>query len=428
MSENKTIKSVIKDGLCTGCGTCVAICPKKAIEMEINWDKGTYVPAIDKDKCNECRLCFEVCPGHNVDFKKLNVEVFGNEPEDIRLGNYLECYIGHTVDTDMRYNSTSGGLVTEILVFALEKGIIDGALVTRMKVNSPFEPEPFIARTREDLIAASKSKYCPVPANIALREILGAKNGEKFAVVGLPCHIQGVRKAELVNTKLRDRIVIHIGLFCGCTCSFRGTEFLLHQSGLNRQTIEQINYRGEGWPGGMSLQKNDNSSVFIPLSEYWTNKFTAFALPRCALCSDATAELADISFADAWGLASNNIGESVVISRNETGDGILKQMLSEEIIEIIPLKPNKIVHTQKAVIRKKSVKARFHLFRIIGKKVPAYNQNLLKPGFMVYVAGIWLIMRMILASNRRLWGVLNVIVLVFEITLRWVKLIKSKLG
>jgi coenzyme F420 hydrogenase subunit beta len=47
--------------------------------------------------------------------------------------------------------------------FALEEGIIDGALVTRMKKDRPLEPEPFIARTREEIIEASKSKYCGVP-------------------------------------------------------------------------------------------------------------------------------------------------------------------------------------------------------------------------------------------------------------------------
>ena len=35
-----------------------------------------------------------------------------------------------------------------------------------MKKDNPLEPEPFIARTREEIIEASKSKYCPVPANI----------------------------------------------------------------------------------------------------------------------------------------------------------------------------------------------------------------------------------------------------------------------
>ena len=149
----------------------------------------------------------KVCPGHEVDFKGLNLEIFGKEPEDILIGNYLNCYVGHATDYDIRYNSASGGLVTALLIFALEEGLIDGALVTRMKKDKPLEPEPFIARTREEIIEARGSKYCPVPANVALREILEANEGERFAVVGLPCHIHGMRRAQRVDARLKERVV-----------------------------------------------------------------------------------------------------------------------------------------------------------------------------------------------------------------------------
>ncbi|MCK4734712.1 MAG: 4Fe-4S binding protein, partial [Methanophagales archaeon] len=171
MSKNKAISQVVKDGLCSGCGTCAALCPTEAIELTIDKKKGIYLPKLNKERCNNCGICYQVCPGREVDFKQLNLEIFGREPEDILIGNHLNCYTGHSTNYDIRYNSASGGLITQLLIFALEEGIIDGALVTRMKKDSPLEPEPFIARTREEIIEASKSKYCPVPANIALKEI-----------------------------------------------------------------------------------------------------------------------------------------------------------------------------------------------------------------------------------------------------------------
>ncbi|OFV67263.1 MAG: coenzyme F420 hydrogenase subunit beta [Candidatus Syntrophoarchaeum caldarius] len=211
--NDHTISQVVKDNLCTGCGTCLALCPNEAIEMVIDEKKGVYVPELNEEKCNNCGICYKVCPGHEVDFKELNLEIFGKEPDDILIGNYLNCYIGYSTDYDIRYNSSSGGLVTQLLIFALEEGIIDGALVTRMKKDNPLEPEPFIARTREEVIEARGSKYCPVPANVALKEILNSKEGEKFAVVGLPCHIHGLRKAQQVNEKLKEgvdnRVISH---------------------------------------------------------------------------------------------------------------------------------------------------------------------------------------------------------------------------
>jgi coenzyme F420 hydrogenase subunit beta len=166
------IEAVVKNGLCTRCGTCVGMCPKEAIELTLDHKNGTYVPVVNRNKCNACGICYKVCPGHEVDFKRLNMEIFGKEPEEILLGNYTNCYLGYANDHNIRYNSASGGLVTALLIYALEQGLIDGALVTRMKRDSPLEPEPFIARTREEIISARGSKYCPAPANVALREIL----------------------------------------------------------------------------------------------------------------------------------------------------------------------------------------------------------------------------------------------------------------
>jgi coenzyme F420 hydrogenase subunit beta len=242
METFKNISYIVKNGLCTGCGTCEALCPAEAIKLLIDKNKGVFIPQLVKDKCNKCGICLKVCPGHEVDFKELNLEIFGKEPENLLIGNYINCYVGHTNDNNIRYNSSSGGLVTAILIFALEKGLIDGALVTRMRKDKPLEPEPFIARTREEVIEASKSKYCPVPANIALREIMEVEG--KYAVVGLPCHIHGLRKAQRINKKLRERIVLHLGIFCNHAPNFWGTKLLLHRLKIKEDEVIKLDYRG----------------------------------------------------------------------------------------------------------------------------------------------------------------------------------------
>jgi coenzyme F420 hydrogenase subunit beta len=123
--NNNTIAQVVRDGLCTGCGTCIALCPEEAIKLTINEKKGIYVPTLNEEKCNSCSICYEVCPGHEVDFKALNLEILGKEPENVLIGNYLNCYVSHSTDYDIRYNSSSGGIVTKLLIFALEEGIIE---------------------------------------------------------------------------------------------------------------------------------------------------------------------------------------------------------------------------------------------------------------------------------------------------------------
>jgi len=330
----KTIAQVVKDGLCTGCGTCVSLCPEEAIKLIIDEKKGIYISELDEDGCNNCGICYKVCPGHEVDFKGLNLEIFGKEPEDILIGNYLNCYTGHSTDYNIRYNSSSGGLVTALLIFALEEGIIDGALVTRMKRDNPIEPEPFIARTVEEIIEASKSKYCPVPANIALKEILDSKEGEKFAVVGLPCHIHGVRKAEQINKKLKEKIVLHLGIFCNHVPNFWGTKLLLQRLKVREDEVIKLGYRGEGYPGSMKISKKSGELLLLP--DYWSFVGTYFFYPaRCLMCSDGICELADISFGDAWlpELSDDKIGKSIIVSKSEIGDKILQLRKSKNELE-----------------------------------------------------------------------------------------------
>lgn len=298
MSKCKRVKEVIEADLCTGCATCVSLCPNSAIELVLDYSKGIYLPSLKEEKCNYCGICFIICPGHSVNFKDLNLSIFGQEPKDILLGNYLNCYTGYATDYKIRYNSASGGLVTTLLIFALEEGVVDGVLVTKMNEENPLRPHPFIARNREEIISAAKSKYCPVPANVALKQIL--EDEGKYAVVGLPCHIQGIRKAEMINKKLNERIILHVGLFCAKTISFLGTQFLLRRIGVRKEEVKKLDYRGEGWPGSMTIQLKNKQRKLLNLTSYYDSKFSSFVPWRCTLCVDGASELADISFGDAW--------------------------------------------------------------------------------------------------------------------------------
>ena len=428
--NNNTIAQVVKDGLCTGCGTCIALCPEEAIKLTIDEKKGIYVPELDEEKCNNCGVCLTVCPGHEVDFKQLNLEIFGKESADILIGNYLNCYVGHSTDYNIRYNSSSGGLITALLIFALEAGVIDGALVTRMKRDNPLEPEPFIARTGEEIIEASKSKYCPVPANIALKEILDSKEGEKFAVVGVPCHIQGIRKAEMINKKLKQKIVLHLGLWCSTTCNFLGTEFVLKRLGVSKEEVRELDYRGEGWPGGMSVQLKNGEKRFISQGDYWDTNFSSFRPSRCRLCSDINAEFADISFGDYRGrdaYSKEKIGNSGIISRTRAGEDVLQRMLSKQKVELWRVSSSDVATSQGYFYSKKNVKAVFNLFRLIGKKIPIYNQELLKPSLITYLLEISLHLQTLLASRRYFWRMLKVYGFIYTRPLKFASYVKSRL-
>jgi len=418
--HKNTIISVVKYDLCTGCGTCVAMCQANAITLSLDRRKGIYKPLLDENRCNNCGICIKVCPGKEVDFNALNIEVFGKDAQDNLIGNYISCYYGYSTDYNIRRDCASGGLVTQLLVYALDEGIIDGALVTRMKKDKPLEPEPFIARSREEIIEASKSKYCPVPANVALKEILDTDG--RYAVVGLPCHIHGIKKAEMVNNKLKQRIVLCLGIWCSTTCSFLATDFVLKRIGVCKGNVKKIDYRGEGWPGGMSIDLNDGTKKFIKQQDYWDDNFESFSPRRCRLCCDASAELADVSFGDYRGHSmhlNESIGVSGIISRTEKGEDILDRMSSNKIINIWAISRSDVASLQHYFDFKKYVRARFCILNFVGQKVPHYYLKLPSPPITSYILEVlYNSPRSFFASKPYLWWALEILTFTYKSLLR----------
>jgi coenzyme F420 hydrogenase subunit beta len=403
----KTIEEVLNAGLCNGCGTCVGLCPNSAIYMSKS--KEGYIPKLNRTECNQCGICFDVCPGHSVNFRKLNSIIFGKEKQDVLMGNYINCYVGHATDLNIRHNSTSGGIITSLLIFAIEEGIIDGALVTKMNDARPLEPEVFIARTKDEIISASKSKYCPVPANTVLKNIL-RENG-RFAIVGLPCHIQGIRKAEMVNKKLAKKIVLHLGLVCNHTPTFSATAYLLQKMKLRKEEVKKIDYRGEGWPGGMSIILANGKKNFVDQFDpfYWGYVFNSYFFPtRCILCNDKMCELSDISFGDAWHLSNSKIGESIIVSRREIGEELLEKATMKKEIEIKKVSSKQIVESQGLDLVKRRHKARILIFKKLGKRVPVCNQEVLESKTSDYVKALSLYLRNYVSSKPYLWNLINI--------------------
>jgi len=372
------IGEVVKAGLCTGCGTCAGVCPASAIGMQVS--NGLFLPQIDLAKCTSCGLCLECCSGCSVDFEKLNLWLFGKKPEDELLGNYLQCYVGHSNNDGIRFGSSSGGIATQLLILALENGIIDGAIVARMRKDRPLETEAFIARTSEEIISASKSKYCPVAPNEALERVLREKG--KFAIVGLPCHIHGIRKAEDKISSLRDKMVLHIGLMCSHTVSFCGTEFLLGKLGVSSDQVAEISYRGKGWPGRLHVKLKDGSDQSIPYvgkwRSYWPIFSCSFFTPfRCFMCPDETNELADISLGDAW-LAEfkrERIGESIIVTRTKSGQDIADLACRSKLVSLRSVTGRKVRQSQTEPLKfkKEDLSNRLVMIQSTKTKIPEFN-------------------------------------------------------
>jgi len=366
--------------LCTGCGTCAAICPVNAIKMEINYDQ--FFPVVNTQLCIKCGKCVNVCPGISISIRKFADKFYPGAKEDFRLGKFRTTYIGYSNDPQIRFEATSGGIATSLAKFLLKNKIVDGVVVTKMCGKNPLIPESFIARTEEGVISAKTSKYTPTSPIGVLKEIKSAKETEKFAIIGLPCHIHGLRKLQEIEPWAKKKIIFSIGLFCGHEVTFSGTKFILERFAKGSKDIESIQWRGRGWPGGISVQYKDGKKIDILHEMYWPPFFsTYFFTPyRCLTCHDLTSELADISLGDAWLKEikeHDNIGTSIIIARSKLGERILKQMTDEKELTLIEISYTKVIEAQRGILARKKigVGSRMKLFRLLSKPIPNYDQH-----------------------------------------------------
>ncbi|MGD8518299.1 MAG: Coenzyme F420 hydrogenase/dehydrogenase, beta subunit C-terminal domain [Anaerolineae bacterium] len=322
-----------------------------------------------------------------MDFVQLAEQFLDADRDDPRLGRFLTCHVGHASDDGIRWDAASGGVVTALLIAGLRKGLFDGALVTQMSPESPLQPMPILATTEQEIKEATGSKYCPVAANMRLRQILDSEG--RFAVVGLPCHMHGLRMAQARIPKLRKKVAVCISLFCGLNMSPLGTRVALNRRQVPIDEVTELRYRGEGWPGALQVQLRDGQTYREHLYSYFDESFSAYEMYRCTQCSDAFGELADISCGDAWlpeYTANDDRGTSVVIVRDTRGQNLLAS--SSPALELAPLDADRAAASQRSALTSKKdwLRAKVALARLAGKETPTYQQDLPAPTWKGYVA------------------------------------------
>lgn len=346
------IRRVVTAGLCTQCGTCAALCPRGAIAVDWSVREG-YVPRVDDSRCNDCGTCVDVCPGEGLDFTAQAWWRADNEGAPYRdfLGPWRGLSVGWAADERTRYLGASGGIATAILQAALERDLIDAALVCRTDPAQPLRAEPVVARTPDEVAACRGSKYNVVDTNVLLRRVIDEPG--RYALVGLPCHIQGFRLARERSRMLRERVVFTMGIFCGWTAKPRATEVEALRSGLDPHRLRAVSYRGPGWPGPLRLETQAGEVRELAFPAYFYRCVRSSTLLRCRLCPDALAELADLSVGDTWlDRYDGTPGVSDLVVRTTRGERVVEAVAGDRLT-LFDSTPDEIVTTQLATMAQK---------------------------------------------------------------------------
>ena len=321
LSFGNLLAKVVLAKKCAGCAACVSVCPVGCLD---------YVEGKPKliKKCANCGICVIVCPQYEYTQPSLEESVFGRQknPEE-EFGIYRRIVIAQASDEKVLRICQDGGVVTALLTYALEKEIVDGAAVSGVSQDKPLYPVPRLVTSPEEALECAGTRYTYSPNLLALQDGIN-QNKKRLAFVGTPCQIHALRKIEDLLLEYVNPLQLAIGLLCTESFTYEGLmeKHIQGELGVNLSDIEKINIKAK-----ILVTTKSGEVKVIPLKEakQYTRK-------SCTLCTDFSAELADISVG---GLGLN--GWTFTILRTEKGEELFDKAVRKGFIKTRPVEEEK---------------------------------------------------------------------------------------
>jgi len=380
------LKKIMRSDLCNRCGSCVGLSEGKIVFTD---REGEFRAVVKQEPDEEMATrLLNACAGKNFDFPEYRKEIFAETPSfHTYIGPYNGIYIAHATEENIRQAGASGGMISAILVWLLNKGWIDGAVVTGMSKEKPWLAQSYIATTPEEILEAAQSKYIITSVNEILPEIAAFKG--KLAYVGLPGQIQSIRKLQSAGDLSVAPIKYIFGPFYGNTLHFSSVRSFLRSYKIrDYQNISKLYFRYGEWPGNMRVEMTDGRVVELP--KFHANYLIPFhILKNSLLCTDLSNEFTDISGGDAWAPVYEERGKgfSMVISRNDAGKEILLQMEKEGLVSLSPITIDEAItmHSHGYDLKKRGTFIRIKFRKYFGLPVPDYGYEIGGFSFVRYV-------------------------------------------
>jgi len=302
---------IIDTGECTVCGACITACPDSHIKLIENRPERPR-RAMD---CVGCHTCYDACYMLRHDLiKDIEGSTIGWGKRE-SIGLYRRIVAARTKDPQVTKECQDGGIVTTLLLYALDTGVIDGALVVG---RDHWAPVACIAKTRDEIMLSAGSKYGVVPLLKELRAAVVDHGLGKICVVGSPCHIQSIRYLKHKGLPLASSVKLIIGLFCRENYEYTCVAERIRAKGVDIDQVDKLDVSDEFHIYAVGEE------LSFPITE------AKSCVPRhCLVCQDFAAELADIAI----GGSGSAEGWSTVIIRTEEGDELFGGMAGDGLME-----------------------------------------------------------------------------------------------
>lgn len=306
---------------CVGCGACVSVCPKDAIQLQPD-EWGYYRAEVDNELCIDCGRCSGICPAIKLPEKK--------------NWQYPKCYEFIARDKNILWNSSSGGAFTIMAEKVFEN---DGAVVGAAW-KADFSVEHIVIDSPDELYKLQKSKYLQSYMGNLFREIKNRlEGGQIILFTGCPCQNAGL-KAYL--GKEYDNLIL-VDLLCGNAPSAGFFKEYLTESFPNGIKKYVFRDKTQGYNAeSIFVEKKDGNSVSLrgvkedAYQRVYHNH--TMCAPHCENCQfQRLPRFGDLTIGDFWGISRHDKdvdaskGVSVILCNNEKGKRFLENISEERV-------------------------------------------------------------------------------------------------
>lgn len=243
--------------------------------------------------------------------------------DDSVLGPHQEIITARASDKKILSKGQDGGIVTALLVYALEKNIIDGTIVAGPG-DEAWKPEPMVATTKKEILKGAGTKYTMCPNLSLIKEATRSYGLEKIGTVGTPCQVMGLRKMEAYPMGARnvtDKIALVVGIYCMENFPYDSLKtFIQDKANTTPEKVVKMDISK-----GKLFIRTSNDETAIPIKQTH-----GYEQSGCRYCMDYVAELSDVS----CGSVGAKPGWSTVIKRTDKGVSLIDSAIEDGVLEV----------------------------------------------------------------------------------------------
>lgn len=373
------LNAIVEQGLCIGCGLCQSVAGPDKVRV-VKTTRGFLQPVATDDLGHDAvDRIYDTCPGTRVDGLPRHL-IDGATKTDNVWGPWRRMVRAWAADPDVRFEGSTGGVLTALGSYLLSSKRVDFILHTRSSTSEPAFGERHLSFNSADVIDAAGSRYGPTATLIDVDTILD--RNQPFAFIGKPCDISALRNYARHDARVNKLVKYWLTLVCGGFGLPEFTEAFCQRNGIEPETVTALRYRGRGCPGPTRVEWKGGAAEYHYL-DYWGEDESQWKLPfRCKVCADGIGEGADLAAADTWpGGSPDRIGSetdpgvNAIIARTATGQELMEAAARDGALRIeYDITPDDMSIYQPHQMRKKyAVWARHQGMGDEGRIVPDTN-------------------------------------------------------